>query len=75
LRYSMEHRDESILRAQEWARGLDADITGAFVDLYVNRWTLDYGARGREAVRALLVCAAESGLLPECPVPDFLSTS
>jgi 1,4-dihydroxy-6-naphthoate synthase len=75
LKYSMEHRDESIRRAQEWARGLDADITGAFVDLYVNRWTLDYGDRGREAVRALLLCAAESGLLPECPTPDFLSTT
>jgi 1,4-dihydroxy-6-naphthoate synthase len=32
--------------------------------MYVNDWTLDYGARGREAVQTLLSRAAEAGLVP-----------
>ena len=32
--------------------------------MYVNDWTLDYGPRGRRAVRTLLDCAAEAGILP-----------
>ena len=32
--------------------------------MYVNDWTVDYGPRGREAVRTLLERAAEAGLVP-----------
>ena len=73
LQYSMSHREESIARAQEWARGLDAAITAEFVDLYVNRWTLDYGDRGRQAVRELLTRAADAGLVPSCPELEFIN--
>ena len=74
LHYAMEHREESIARAKEWGRGIDDEVTGTFVDMYVNRWTLDYGPTGRSAVSALLSRAAEEGLLPECPEPEFLSS-
>ena len=32
--------------------------------MYVNQWTVDYGPRGREAVRTLLNKASEAGLIP-----------
>jgi 1,4-dihydroxy-6-naphthoate synthase len=31
--------------------------------MYVNDWTLDYGARGREAVRRLLERGADEGVI------------
>ena len=74
LRHAMSNREESIVRAREWSRGLDAAITGEFVDLYVNRWTLDYGERGREAVRELLARAADAGLVPRCSQPEFIDS-
>ena len=74
LQHAMEHREESIARAKEWGRGIDEAVTGTFVDMYVNRWTLDYGPTGRTAVTALLSRAAEAGLLPDCPEPEFLSS-
>lgn len=73
LRHAMDHREESIARAREWGRGIDEEVTGTFVDMYVNRWTLDYGPTGRSAVHALLNLAAQEGLLPACPDPGFLS--
>ncbi|MEE2681191.1 MAG: MqnA/MqnD/SBP family protein [Planctomycetota bacterium] len=73
LNHAMEHREESIARAKEWGRGIDDEVTGTFVDMYVNRWTLDYGPTGRSAVISLLDRAAREGLLPACPDPEFLS--
>jgi 1,4-dihydroxy-6-naphthoate synthase len=32
--------------------------------MYVNDWTIDYGPRGREAVRTLLSRATDAGLIP-----------
>jgi predicted solute-binding protein len=42
------------------------------VDLYVNRWTLDCGPRGREAVDRLLAEAAAAGLSPPAPRQVFV---
>ena len=33
---------------------MDKSLADRFVGMYVNDWTLDYGPRGREAVRRLL---------------------
>ena len=44
------------------------------MDLYVNRWTLDYGETGRRAVLELLEQAADSGLLPKVDLPEFVGT-
>src|SRR5436305_1520927 len=46
------------------ARPLDPALADGFVGMYVNDWTVDYGAKGREAVRALLARGVEAGLVP-----------
>jgi 1,4-dihydroxy-6-naphthoate synthase len=55
-----------------FARGMQADLAGTFVDLYVNRWTLDCGPRGREAVDRLLAEASAAGLSPPAPRQVFV---
>ena len=76
LRASVEHamayRDTGVRYALRFARGMQADLAGTFVDLYVNRWTLDCGARGREAVDRLLAEAAAAGLSPAAPAEVFV---
>ena len=37
--------------ALQYARDMDKSLADRFVGMYVNDWTLDYGQRGREAVR------------------------
>jgi 1,4-dihydroxy-6-naphthoate synthase len=64
IRYALEHRDEALGYALQYARDLDPKLADRFVGMYVNDWTVDYGPRGREAVRLLLSRAAESGLVP-----------
>ena len=47
----------------KYARGLDRGMADTFVGMYVNDWTLDYGARGREAVRKFLARGVEAGVV------------
>jgi 1,4-dihydroxy-6-naphthoate synthase len=64
IQYALDHREEALGYALKYARGLDPALADRFVGMYVNDWTLDYGPRGREAVRTLLGRAAEGGLIP-----------
>ena len=62
--YALEHRQEALDYALNYARDLDPALADRFVGMYVNEWTVDYGPRGREAVRTLLAKAADQGLVP-----------
>jgi len=64
IRYALEHRQEALDYALKYARGLEPALADRFVGMYVNDWTVDYGPRGREAVRTLLGRAEEAGLVP-----------
>jgi 1,4-dihydroxy-6-naphthoate synthase len=64
IQYALDHRAEALDYALQYARDLDPALADRFVGMYVNDWTLDYGPRGREAVRKLLASAADAGLIP-----------
>ena len=51
--------------------GISDERTDAFVGMYVNQWTVDYGPRGRAAVQLLLDRAADAGVIPQKVVVDF----
>jgi 1,4-dihydroxy-6-naphthoate synthase len=51
---ALEHRDEALEYALGFGRGMDAERGDAFIGMYVNELTKDYGEEGREAIRELL---------------------
>src|SRR5580765_3911173 len=51
---ALEHRDEALEYALGFGRGMGTERGDAFVGMYVNELTLDYGEEGREAIRELL---------------------
>jgi 1,4-dihydroxy-6-naphthoate synthase len=63
IRYALANRKEALDYALGYARGLDPALADRFVGMYVNEWTVDYGPRGREAVRTLFARAHEAGLV------------
>jgi 1,4-dihydroxy-6-naphthoate synthase len=63
IRYSLAHRSEALDYALQYARDMDKSLADRFVGMYVNDWTLDYGPRGREAVRRLLDEAFKAGVI------------
>jgi 1,4-dihydroxy-6-naphthoate synthase len=71
IAHGLEHRADGLAHAQRFARGLPPERTDRFVGMYVNAWTLDYGEKGREAVRLFLRRGHEAGALPRLVVPEF----
>ena len=72
VRHALDHRQTSIEYAMRFGRGIPEDVADRFVELYVNRLTIDAGDAGREAIRRLLTEASEAGLLPAIGEISFL---
>ena len=65
IQYALDHREEALAYAMQFARDLDAQMADKFVGMYVNERTLDYGPEGREAVRRLLDMGYKAGIIPQ----------
>jgi len=72
IRYGLDHRTAAVSYALRFGRGLDEPLAERFVSMYVNDWTLDYGERGREAIRRLLGEGAAVGLVPHPGTIEFV---
>jgi 1,4-dihydroxy-6-naphthoate synthase len=72
IRYGLDHRDEALAYALGYARDMDKRLADQFVGMYVNDWTLDYGPRGREAVRRLLDEGHRAGIIPRPVQVEFV---
>ncbi len=73
VQYGLEHREEALNYAMQFARDMEAELTDKFVGMYVNKWTLGYGERGKRAVKELITRGTKAGLLPAPPAVEFLS--
>jgi 1,4-dihydroxy-6-naphthoate synthase len=72
IAYGLDHRERALDHAMRYARGLDRGKADTFVGMYVNDWTLDYGARGREAVRRLLERGVDEGVITRPVQVEFV---
>jgi 1,4-dihydroxy-6-naphthoate synthase len=63
IQYGLSHRAEALAHATAYSRGLDASRTDRFIEMYVNDYTVDYGATGRRAVAELLSRGHRAGIL------------
>ena len=72
IQHALDHREEALEYAMQFARDLDVRLASRFISMYVNERTLDYGADGREAIRTLLKMGHERGIIPIAPQVDFV---
>jgi 5,8-dihydroxy-2-naphthoate synthase len=70
--YGLEHREEALNYALQFARDMEPELADKFVGMYVNKWTLGYGDRGKRAVTELIQRGTRAGLLPGPPEIEFL---
>ena len=73
IQYALDHREEAVSYALNYARDMGRDLADRFVGMYVNQRTLDYGDTGRRAVQQFLHEAAEAGLTPDVGEVDFVA--
>ncbi len=72
LEFSLEHREQALAYALRFARDLEPHMAGQFVDMYVNRWTLDLGNVGKAAIRTFLEEAHSVGIGPDPSGVEFV---
>jgi len=72
IAYGLANRSNALDHAMQFARGLERHDADAFVGMYVNDWTLDYGPKGREAIRLFLSRGVESGVIPHPVTIEFV---
>ena len=72
IQYAIDHREEALAYAMQFARDLDPQQADKFVGMYVNERTLDYGDDGREAVSRLLDMGYKAGIIRQTPRVDWV---
>ena len=72
IQYGLDHRDEALEYAMQFARDLDRSLANRFVSMYVNERTVDYGDEGRRAIKLLLDEGYKAKLIPIKAKVDFV---
>ncbi|MGA2749371.1 MAG: MqnA/MqnD/SBP family protein [Verrucomicrobiota bacterium] len=73
IQFSLDHRPAAVAHALSYARDMGRELADQFVGMYVNHWTLDYGEKGRAAIRRFLDQAHEQGLIPHRQELEFVA--
>jgi 1,4-dihydroxy-6-naphthoate synthase len=73
IEYGLQHRQDALEHAMQYARGLEKSQADKFVGMYVNEMTLEADVEIQKAVKLLLWRGHGIGLIPEKIVPEFVS--
>ena len=71
IEFGLANREEAVVHSMAYGRGMQKELTDKFVGMYVNDYTIDYGQRGRDAIRLLLDRAWRAGLIPNPVEVEF----
>ncbi|MCI0422328.1 MAG: ABC transporter substrate-binding protein [Acidobacteria bacterium] len=71
IEYALEHRDEALNYAMQFARDMEQELADKFVGMYVNDRTLNYGAAERKAVQLLLNLGHEKNIIRQPVQVEF----
>ena len=72
IEYAYAHTDEAMPYIRSYARELSDDVIKSHIGLYVNEFSIDLGAEGKEAITFLYQKAKEVGMIDEMPREMFL---
>jgi len=73
--YGLDHREDALKYAMQFARDMETELADQFVGMYVNKWTLGYGEKGKQAVQELITRGTKAGIIPGPDTVEFLSES
>ena len=75
IQYSMEHRQDALNYAMQFAREMPVETADRFVAMWVNQSTLGYTDRDRQAVQLLLDEGFRQGIIPRKVQVEFVDGS
>jgi len=72
IQYALDHHEESLNYALQFARDLEPALAEKFVGMYVNHYTVDAGELVPKAAQKLLDMGHEAGLIPNKVQVEFV---
>jgi 1,4-dihydroxy-6-naphthoate synthase len=72
IQYALDHREEALNYALEFARGMEASLARRFIGMYVNHYTVDSGDMVPAAAQKLLDLGHEAGVVPHRVRVEFV---
>ena len=72
IQYALDHREESLNYAMQFARDMETPLAEKFVGMYVNHYTVDCGELVPKAAQKLLDLGHEAGLIPHRVQVEFV---
>ena len=72
IQYALDHREEALGYAMQFARDLEVPQADQFVGMYVNHYTVDCGELVPKAAQKLLDMGHEAGLIPHRVSVEFV---
>lgn len=72
IEFAAKHPASSKAYVKAHAQEMDEGVTGKHIDLYVNKYTVDLGIKGRKAVENLFKTAIEKNIIKEITQPIFV---
>ncbi len=72
IQYALDHHEEALNYAMQFARDLEPALAEKFVGMYVNHYTLDAGQPVRLAAQKLLDLGFEAGVIPNRVQVEFI---
>jgi len=72
IQYALDHREEALNYALQFARDMDPSLAEKFVGMYVNHYTVDCGELVPKAAQKLLDMGFDAGLIPNRVALEFV---
>lgn len=72
IQYALDHREEALAYAMQFARDMEAPLAERFVGMYVNHYTVDCGDVVPKAAQKLLDMGYEAGIIPNRVAVEFV---
>jgi 1,4-dihydroxy-6-naphthoate synthase len=72
IQYALDHREEALQYAMQFARDMEPSLAERFVGMYVNHFTVDCGELVPKAAQKLLDMGHEAGLIPHRVELEFV---
>ncbi|MEO8027195.1 MAG: MqnA/MqnD/SBP family protein [Bryobacteraceae bacterium] len=72
IQYALDHREESLNYALQFARDMEPALAEKFVGMYVNHHTVDCGEDVPKAAQTLLDMGFEAGIIPHKVALEFI---
>jgi 1,4-dihydroxy-6-naphthoate synthase len=72
IQYALDHREEALNYAMQFARDMEPALAEKFVGMYVNHYTVDCGELVPVAAQKLLDMGFEAGLIPHRVTVEFV---